>query len=451
MAQYANNLTEQEQQSLYHSLRDIFTSQGINTLEDFNGLDKTKTEICLIRLYFLTVNPVSGKRHPIVTDRMLSLIESSSFERFKPIVTVILGNEAKPNQEMYDLIAKEFIDLPSPSAPSALTPVKITTASLVDSSQRVDDLLPTLKHELNKLMYKDVPDLVEHLFQHHHVDFAEILQPHKRFIKQKYEEQMDDTSEPSMLAWITPLVENCFTWLKEAGLNEQLSRAWVCPEQYLIGVEGRRKLDCAIVSQSFWRSNHIEHVLVPVELKKKDSDDRDANICLAKYVYEVFLAQPTRSYVIGFTMCGTSMRLWQFDRSGAIGSELFDIKKNEDNFYKFLTIILFLLTSNKQVLGFDPSFIDIAAKASTHTQQSQMIQIGTEPNHQELTIDHLIFRAHSICGRGTTCWQAHLSGDECTKFVVKDSWQPAHRKEEGVMLREVTEKKRSSYGQILSS
>jgi hypothetical protein len=41
MAQYANNPTEQEQQSLYYSLRDIFTSQGINTLEDFNGLDKT--------------------------------------------------------------------------------------------------------------------------------------------------------------------------------------------------------------------------------------------------------------------------------------------------------------------------------------------------------------------------------------------------------------------------
>ncbi|KAA1107311.1 hypothetical protein PGT21_009769 [Puccinia graminis f. sp. tritici] len=336
---------------------------------------------------------------------------------------------------MYDLIKKELIDLPSASSPSA-----ITTASLVDSSERVDDLLPRLKLELQKLMYKDVPDLVEHLFQHHHVNFAEILQPHKSFIKQKYEERIDDTSEPSMLAWITPLVENCLTWLKEAGLNEQLSRAWVCPEQYLIGVQGRRKLDCAIVSQSFWRSNHFEDVLVPVELKKNGSDDRDANICLAKYVYEVFIAQPSRSYVIGLTLCGTSMRLWQFDRSGAIGSESFDIKKDEDNFSKFLAIILFLLTSSKQVLGFDSSFIDIAGQASTATRESPIIQIGTEPNRQELIIDRLIFRAHSICGRGTTCWQAHLSGDERTKFVVKDSWQPAHRTEEGVMLREVTEK-----------
>ncbi|POW02427.1 hypothetical protein PSTT_11774 [Puccinia striiformis] len=432
MAQNADNAIEQEPQSLYHCLRHIFTSEGINTVEDYNGLDEKETEYRLLQIHMLTVNPGYGQRHQKATIEMLSLIKSGSFEPFKPIVNVILGNEVKSNHEMYDLIAKEFTDLTSPSP--------ITTASFADSSNLRSDLLPTLKLELDQLMYVDVPDLVEHLFRHHHVDFAEILQTHETSIQQMYNEPIDDTSEASVLAWITPIVEICFSWLKEAGLKEQLSRAWACPKGYLKGIEGKRRLDCAIVSQSLKRSNQLEDVLVPVELKKKDYDDRDANLCLARYVNQVFVAQPTRSYVIGLTFCGTSMRLWQFDRSGAIGSESFDIKKDEDNFSKFLTIILFLLTSNKQVLGFDPSFIDIPGQASTNTGESQMIQIGTEPNRQELIIDRLLFRAQSICGRGTTCWQAHLSGDELTKFVVKDSWQPDHREVEGDMLREVTEK-----------
>ncbi|KAH9448198.1 hypothetical protein Pst134EB_022184 [Puccinia striiformis f. sp. tritici] len=437
MAQNADNAIEQEPQSLYHCLRHIFTSEGINTVEDYNGLDEKgkpsmKTEYRLLQIHMLTVNPGYGQRHENATIEMLSLIKSGSFEPFKPIVNVILGNEVKSNREMYDLIANEFTDLTSPSP--------ITTASFADSSYLRSDLLPTLKLKLDQLMYVNVPDLVEHLFRHHHVDFAEILQTHETSIQQMYNEPIDDTSEASVLAWITPIVEICFSWLKEAGLKEQLSRAWACPKGYLKGIEGKRRLDCAIVSLSLKRSSHIEDVLVPVELKKKDYDDRDANLCLARYVNQVFVAQPTRSYVIGLTFCGSSMRLWQFDRSGAIGSESLDIKKDEDNFSKFLAIILFLLTSNKQVLGFDPSFIDIPGQASTDTGESQMIQIGTEPNRQELIIDRLLFRAQSICGRGTTCWQAHLSGDELTKFVVKDSWQPDHREVEGDMLREVTEK-----------
>ncbi|KAH9443504.1 hypothetical protein Pst134EA_032858 [Puccinia striiformis f. sp. tritici] len=349
MAQNADNAIEQEPQSLYHCLRHIFTSEGINTVEDYNGLDE--------------------KGKPSMSSTV-SVNHSGSFEPFKPIVNVILGNEVKSNREMYDLIANEFTDLTSPSP--------ITTASFADSSYLRSDLLPTLKLKLDQLMYVNVPDLVEHLFRHHHVDFAEILQTHETSIQQMYNEPIDDTSEASVLAWITPIVEICFSWLKEAGLKEQLSRAWACPKGYLKGIEGKRR-----------------------------------------YVNQVFVAQPTRSYVIGLTFCGSSMRLWQFDRSGAIGSESLDIKKDEDNFSKFLAIILFLLTSNKQVLGFDPSFIDIPGQASTDTGESQMIQIGTEPNRQELIIDRLLFRAQSICGRGTTCWQAHLSGDELTKFVVK--------------------------------
>ncbi|KAA1106276.1 hypothetical protein PGT21_032400 [Puccinia graminis f. sp. tritici] len=119
--------------------------------------------------------------------------------------------------------------------------------------------------------------------------------------------------------------------------------------------------------------------------------------------------------------------------SGAIGSESFDVKASKENLKKFFALISLSLTCNKRLLGFDPTFID---DQGPHTA----IQIVTDTGTQELVIDHPhIFRAAGICGRGTTCWKAHLSVDERQTFLIKDSWQPKDRREEGVMLRDVTE------------
>ncbi|PLW36895.1 hypothetical protein PCASD_10174, partial [Puccinia coronata f. sp. avenae] len=75
------------------------------------------------------------------------------------------------------------------------------------------------------------------------------------------------------------------------------------------------------------------------------------------------------------------------------------------------------LILDKQVLGFDPTFLDYDAP-----EAQQKIQINTAPNPQELVIDKIIFQAKGICGRGTTCWKAHLSTDKSQKFLIKDSW-----------------------------
>ena len=46
-----------------------------------------------------------------------------------------------------------------------------------------------------------------------------------------------------------------------------------------------------------------------------------------------------------------------------------------------------------------------------------------------------------MVGRATTCWKAHSDGDKLkTTLVVKDSWQYPEREEEGVLLRDATER-----------
>ncbi|OBT59276.1 hypothetical protein VE04_00365 [Pseudogymnoascus sp. 24MN13] len=55
------------------------------------------------------------------------------------------------------------------------------------------------------------------------------------------------------------------------------------------------------------------------------------------YAREVFGSQPDRRFVPGFTICGSVMRLWVFDRSGPYSSEKFDIHKEPERFVWVIT------------------------------------------------------------------------------------------------------------------
>ncbi|KAI9630475.1 hypothetical protein KEM48_013971 [Puccinia striiformis f. sp. tritici PST-130] len=380
--------------------------------------------------------------------RMSDQVKGSHFDLFKSLIDLILAQEAQSDEKMYQFINEEFN---TPSSQPLYTPKSVstgTTPGLMNSSTSLTDVFPMLQRELEHLMYNDVPLLVERFIQQHHPDssllpeFIELdslLHPYEELIKQKVDEISEDTTEVFVLDWITPLLESISADLKEKNPDSQHSRTWrFLPNTPLKGVVSKRKVDCVIMSQYIKDQYPISDVLVPAELKKQESDGIKAAGDLIKYVYEIFNAQPTRSYVVGFTLCGFSMQLWKFDRSGAIGSQAFNIKDSVENLKRFLSLIIIFLTSNKQVLGFDPTFFDIDGETSTPPPQK--IQISTAPNPQELVICRLKFRARGICGRGTTCWEAHLLGDKDQKFLIKDSWQPTDRHSEGDMLRGVTKR-----------
>ncbi|KAK3369809.1 hypothetical protein B0T24DRAFT_488694, partial [Lasiosphaeria ovina] len=87
---------------------------------------------------------------------------------------------------------------------------------------------------------------------------------------------------------------------------------------------------------------HWSQILVPGELKSNPSADiaPKAWLDLGTYAREVLATQDSRRFVLGFTICGSLMRLWEFDRLGAIASDQFDI--NEDGLRLVSTILGFL-------------------------------------------------------------------------------------------------------------
>ncbi|KAA1097608.1 hypothetical protein PGT21_013148 [Puccinia graminis f. sp. tritici] len=446
---------DQESGNLHDSLRNILTSYiaPINTVEEFFGLESSKKKQCI--QYTVYSRIASSDVDFQMSDQLSTiafLANNNRFELLRPLITLILAKEAKSDQEMLEFIKHDFKPTPAPStftskrvrtgATSSATSSPFTskrvrtsaTSTLTNSSSHLRDFI----RESDVLsLYTNVPGLVERFIPEDGID----LQPHEILINEKLNEELNDTSERSILEWITPLVGHLCTWLDKRNPNNRNSRTWQAhPTRFSEGVDAKRMLDGAIMSRHFNNENDIRDVLVPVELKKNNTEARYAALCLAKHVCEVFEAQPTRSFVIGLTLCGTSMQLWQFDRSGAIGSESFDVKANKGNLEKFLTIMLSLLTCDEQTLGFDPTFIEVQGPRpnTPGLRMSQAIRIQTETGSQGFVIEKLIARASGICGRGTTCWQAHLSGDEGTKFLIKDSWQPLGQREEGDMLRDVT-------------
>ena len=170
---------------------------------------------------------------------------------------------------------------------------------------------------------------------------------------------------------------------------------------------------------------------MPGELKSNPSADRpsEARLDLGRYAREVLAAQDTRRFVLGFTLCGSLMRIWVFDRLGGIASEQFDINKDG---LRFVSTILGFLWMSEEELGFDPTI--------TTAEGQRFIEIIRGGSTERFILDGTMKRARCIAGRATTCWKAHRQDDPNALFVVKDSWQYLEREEEGEFLSEATNK-----------
>ncbi|KAH7237825.1 hypothetical protein B0J15DRAFT_553838, partial [Fusarium solani] len=206
------------------------------------------------------------------------------------------------------------------------------------------------------------------------------------------------------------------------------------PNKPIQGSTGERKLDVGFVKDTKAGKDsrcHWSQILVPGELKSNPSADKAsmAWLDLERYAREVLTAQDTRRFVLGFTICGSLMRVWAFDRLGGIASEQFDINKDGR---QFVSTILGFLWMNEEQLGFDPTIMTANGE--------RFIEVNRNGSTERIIIDKKMQRAPCIAGRATTCWKAHPEGQPEMLLVIKDSWQYPERDEEGELLREVTDK-----------
>ena len=118
-------------------------------------------------------------------------------------------------------------------------------------------------------------------------------------------------------------------------------RYYTSANKVLRGSEADRKLDIFLTpaDAALPEGEHDwSNILVIGEHKQNPDEDGSAKtlVQLAGYAREVFGSQPERRFVPGFTICGSLMRLWVFDRSRPYNSKKFDIHKEPELFVKVL-------------------------------------------------------------------------------------------------------------------
>ena len=370
--------------------------------------------------------------------------DNLNFSRIKPLLVSAVNNE--PDNVTWDKVygaVTESTPPPRPVPPFQQTPLVHSTGSFVNTSEYrkyVDDVL---RQELG-LIHDDV-------YGFYDAYFGDIpnLKPAAAAAFRRCTEGDDPmykegdgwrqwprhAEERNVLNWLAELTGRLSNFGNDHRPAGTQRRPLALPHQPLQGSIAQRKLDIGFVndpnagtdSKCDW-----SQILVPGELKSNPAKNKAsmAGLDLGRYAREVLAAQDARRFVLGFTLCGSFMRLWEFDRLGGIASAQFDINQNG---LQFVSVILGFLWMNDEQLGFDPTI--------NTSDGERYIEIERDGETKRIIIDQCIKRVRCVAGRATTCWKGHVEGDDSMKpLVIKDSWQYPEREEEGELLREATGK-----------
>ncbi|KAF2254157.1 hypothetical protein BU26DRAFT_474426 [Trematosphaeria pertusa] len=397
----------------------------------------------------LKLPPSTGRgtlRHDLQRLELSVHTDDFDLESLVPLLRAVLKDE--PDEiiwnKVYDAVT-ESTPPPRPASSVPQTPWLRNMSSFANSTEHrkyVDDVL---KEELGH-MYVGVPGFFKAFFGKIaglELTAQAVLERCKAGDNPLYQEESGwqgwpkGARERDVLRWFAKLTGQFWDFAEEhqPAASVARRRPLAQPSKPLQGSTADRKLDVGFVDDPSAGEDskcHWKQILVPGELKSNPSADRASKawLDLGRYAREVLAAQDTRRFVLGFTLCGPLMRLWEFDRLGGIASLQFDVNKEG---FQFVSAVLGFLWLNEEQLGFDPTFITAGA--------TRYIEIERNGLRERLIIDKVMKRAPCIAGRATTCWKAHRAGDSSrTPLVIKDSWQFPERKKEGELLREATNK-----------
>ncbi|KAK8036865.1 hypothetical protein PG994_015362 [Apiospora phragmitis] len=370
--------------------------------------------------------------------RLVSAAASDDFDfdSVRPLLQLVLTDD--PDDFLiWNQIYKTLTASTPPPQPIASslqqTPWLRNTSSFVNSSEHRKYVDGVLKEELGPL-YVGIRDLQTVFFRGiadldtaSEAIFKTCMNGETPLFDKGWQGWPADANEKDVLHWF-------------AGVSDKLAefaggrRPLAIPNQPIDGSVGKRKLDVGYVSDPNATQDsrcHWSQILVPGELKSNPAADKpsDAWLDLGRYAREVLAAQDTRRFVLGFTICGSLMRVWVFDRLGGIASEHFDINKDGQ---QFVSTLLCFLWMDEEQLGFDPSIKTVDGQ--------RFIEIERDGFTERIIIDGVMQRARCIAGRATTCWKAHCEGNPQKPLVIKDSWQYTERPEEGELVCEATVK-----------
>jgi hypothetical protein len=204
-----------------------------------------------------------------------------------------------------------------------------------------------------------------------------------------------------------------------------------------VGAEASRQLDF-LVKRKTAGSPDVKHdwrdVLVVMELKNSDQKNKSLWLQVGSAVRNVFASQPRSLFVHAFTLTGTEMEIWIFDRSGPYNCPTFDIHKEPE---KFIQVMCGYLIMSNDELGLDTftkekrNRTSVAFPVEAHgKKRKRELEMGLNPIAHQLT----------IVSRGTSCYLAKPI--VATEFdrAVEFSWTSDMRRTDANLLNKANER-----------
>ncbi|KAH7016034.1 uncharacterized protein B0I36DRAFT_41579 [Microdochium trichocladiopsis] len=399
-----------------------------------------------LRISRLLRSSGSGKNLLSDLSRLSSAVNSDDFDRnsIKPLLSAALANnpdDAVIWDKVYQAVTESTPPPRTIASSLQQTPWLHNTSGFANSSEYRRDIDRVLKQELGPLYVglRRLPEVffgrVPGLDAASHVVFTKCTKGNDPLFCGGWAGWPKDAHQDSVLEWFSDISQKLAIFAEETlPLPTHGRRPLAQPNQPILDSTAERKLDIGFVDDPKALKDtqlHWSHILIPGELKSNPLADTKSKawLDLGRYAREVLAAQDTRRFVLGFTLCGSFMRIWEFDRLGGIASDKFDI--NEDGL-RFVFTVLGFLWMDRETLGFDPTI--------TTEGSRRFVSITRNGQAERLVIDKRMKRAPCIAGRATTCWSVHREDDPQTSLVVKDSWQYTERDEEGELLKTATEK-----------
>lgn len=326
---------------------------------------------------------------------------------------------------VFDLVA--FTNLKQATPPIAFnkaildTPLRSSSASQRGAEQTHDEVDQRIIEELTGRVFYDVKGFYDRYLQ------GKDWSNKAGDICTK---SMTQHAEGRWSGWPEPSDEGpFFDWFmkfQDTVLNGLGRRYYTSANKVLRGSEADRKLDIFLAPANVALPNS-EHdwsnVLVIGEHKSNPNEDQHTKtlIQLAGYAREVFGSQPDRRFIPGFTICGSLMRLWVFDRSGPYSSEKFDIHKEPKRFVKALAGYAIMT--------------DTELGLNTFIKRDELGRYIIAHDVKIYLEDKPIALQKAIVCRGTTCYRGKRLVSRDWDYVVKFAWPSDKRYWEGDLLK----------------
>ncbi|KAI9805204.1 MAG: hypothetical protein M1825_001040 [Sarcosagium campestre] len=327
---------------------------------------------------------------------------------------------------------------------------RYNSGGLHNTSEPVDKVRDALKWELNSRLELDHPNFISTFFDYIPQAEDAVTAVFKLCQQGKnpwYKPGLgwckwDGGNEKGVQQSLEEHLSAFMGFLSKAKIKPPFQRRFVpSPDTPLLGPVKRKPDICLATTEGEsitgyavddprWKPSRLQ-LIVPFELKATGQDKWESTwLDITKYAREIFRYQDSRRFVLGVTLSGSTMRLWEFDRLGSTTSKPFNIHTDGR---LFVQILLNFLYMDVKQLGFDLDLMEMNGQ--------RFVNINRNGKEERLIIKGTL-RAHATCvaGRATTCWMAYSEEDKLeTPLVVKDSWQFVERPEEGDLIRQATD------------